>query len=151
MKVSDILRIKGHTLYSASPDQALIDAVRAMSDKDIGSLVVMQGDQLVGLLTFREVIQQLVRDPAGMGSTAVRTAMVTDPLVCHPETELDEVRRMMLEQHVRYLPVMDGAVLSGVISFYDVAKTVVDSQNFENKMLKAYIRDWPEGQAPSQA
>ena len=73
MKVSDILRIKGHTLYSASPDQALIDAVRAMSDKDIGSLVVMQGDQLVGLLTFREVIQQLVRDPAGMGSTAVRT------------------------------------------------------------------------------
>ena len=54
MKVSDILRIKGHTLYSASPDQALIDAVRAMSDKDIGSLVVMQGDQLVGLLTDRK-------------------------------------------------------------------------------------------------
>jgi CBS domain-containing protein len=77
--------------------------------------------------------------------------MVTDPLICTPETDLDEVRRMMLEQHARYMPVMDGTVLMGVISFYDVAKTVVDSQNFENKMLKAYIRDWPEGHAPNQS
>ena len=60
------------------------------------------------------------------------------------ETELDEVRRMMLERHARYMPVMSSRMLMGVISFYDVAKTVVDSQNFENQMLKAYIRDWPE-------
>jgi CBS domain-containing protein len=50
---------------------------------------------------------------------------------------------MMLERHARYLPVMNDAMLMGVISFYDVAKAVVDSQNFENKMLKAYINDWP--------
>ena len=57
---------------------------------------------------------------------------------------IDEVRRMMLERHARYMPVMDKRMLMGVISFYDVAKAVVDSQNFENKMLKAYIKDWPE-------
>jgi CBS domain-containing protein len=55
------------------------------------------------------------------------------------------VRRMMLDRHARYMPVMDKKMLMGVISFYDVAKAVVDSQNFENKMLKAYIRDWPGG------
>ena len=65
------------------------------------------------------------------------------PLTCTMETELDEVRRMMLERHARYMPVMDKRMLMGVISFYDVAKAVVDSQNFENQMLKAYIRDWP--------
>jgi CBS domain-containing protein len=65
-------------------------------------------------------------------------------LICTPETELDEVRRMMLERHARYMPVIDNRMLMGVISFYDVAKAVVDAQNFENKMLKAYIRDWPE-------
>ena len=65
------------------------------------------------------------------------------PLTCTSETELDEVRRMMLERHARYMPVMDKRMLMGVISFYDVAKAVVDSQNFENRMLKAYIRDWP--------
>ncbi len=70
-------------------------------------------------------------------------------MTCSPETDLDEVRRLMLECHARYLPVMDGAMLMGVISFYDVAKAVVDSQNFENKMLKAYIRDWPRDTEPS--
>ena len=59
-------------------------------------------------------------------------------------SELDAVRPMMIEHHCRYMPVMDNRMLMGVISFYDVAKAVVDSQNFENKMLKAYIRDWPE-------
>ncbi|MGE8574604.1 MAG: CBS domain-containing protein, partial [Burkholderia contaminans] len=58
-----------------------------------------------------------------------------------------EVRRMMLERHARYMPVLDKKVLMGVISFYDVAKTVVEAQSFENRMLKAYIRDWPESEA----
>jgi CBS domain-containing protein len=70
-------------------------------------------------------------------------------LTCTMETDLDEVRRMMLDRHARYMPVMDKKMLMGVISFYDVAKTVVDSQNFENKMLKAYIRDWPEEDQPA--
>jgi CBS domain-containing protein len=69
------------------------------------------------------------------------------PLSCTPDTELDEVRPMMIERHCRYMPVMDNRMLMGVISFYDVAKAVVDSQNFENKMLKAYIRDWPEAES----
>jgi len=64
-------------------------------------------------------------------------------MTCTSETELDEVRRMMLDRHARYMPVMDKRMLVGVISLYDVAKAVVDSQNFENQMLKAYIRDWP--------
>jgi CBS domain-containing protein len=63
--------------------------------------------------------------------------------VCTPETDINELRPLMLEKHTRYLPVLDGTVLMGVVSFYDVAKAVVDSQNFENTMLKAYIRDWP--------
>ncbi len=149
MKVSDILRIKGHTLYTAEPAQPLIDAVRVMSDKDIGSLVVMDHGKLVGMLTFREVIQVLVAANGSLGPALVGAAMEPDPLICGPETDLDEVRRMMLDRHARYMPVMEGAVLMGVISFYDVAKTVVDSQNFENKMLKAYIRDWPDGQNPA--
>ena len=66
------------------------------------------------------------------------------PLTCTAETELDEVRRMILDHHARYMPVMDKRQLIGVVSLYDVAQAVVESQNFENKLLKAYIRDWPE-------
>ena len=151
MKVSDILRVKGSTLYTANPDEPLAKAVELMADKDIGSLVVMHHGDLIGVLTFREVIQSLVKNGNAIGTTLVRTAMDDHPLTCTLETELDEVRRMMLERHARYLPVMDKKMLMGVISFYDVARAVVDSQNFENKMLKAYIRDWPAGEDDDKA
>ena len=143
MKVSDILRVKGNTLYTATPDEPLARAVAVMAEKDLGSLVIMEYGDLVGMLTFREVIQTLVKNGGSLGTTIVRTAMDDAPLTCTNETDIDEVRRMMLSSHSRYMPVMNQRMLMGVISFYDVAKAVVDSQNFENKMLKAYIRDWP--------
>jgi CBS domain-containing protein len=143
MKVSDILRVKGGTLYTISPDEQLARAVTTMAENDIGSLVVMDHGDLVGMLTFREVIQSVVRNGGSVGNTFVGTVMDDHPLTSTPETEIDEVRRMMLGRHARYMPVMSQRTLMGVISFYDVAKAVVDSQDFENRMLKAYIRDWP--------
>jgi len=143
MKVSDILRVKGSTLYTVQPEQALSEAVATMAQFDIGSLVVMDHGDVVGMLTFREVIQAVVRNGGVIGDTRVRSVMDDHPLSCTPETEIDEVRRMMLSRHARYMPVLTQRTLMGVISFYDVAKAVVDSQDFENRMLKAYIRDWP--------
>jgi CBS domain-containing protein len=147
MKVSDILRVKGGTLYTVSPDEPLARAVATMADNDIGSLVVMDHGELAGMLTFREVIQSIVGNGGSVGSTVVRSVMDDHPLTCTPETEIDEVRRMMLGRHARYMPVITQRTLMGVISFYDVAKAVVDSQDFENRMLKAYIRDWPVEEA----
>ncbi|HEX9719084.1 MAG TPA: CBS domain-containing protein [Ramlibacter sp.] len=141
MKVSDILRVKGGTLYTVTPDEPLAQAMKLMADKDIGSVVVMERGELVGMLTFREVILCIVRNGGLVGDSVVRSAMEDHPLTCAPDTELDEVRRLMLESHARYMPVMERRVLMGVISFYDVARAVVDSQNFENRMLKAYITD----------
>jgi CBS domain-containing protein len=153
MKVSDILRVKGNTLFTANPDQPLAIAVQTMADHDIGSLVVMDHGDLTGMLTFREVIAAIMKNNGQIGATLVRTVMDDAPLTCTPETEIDEVRRMMLGRHARYMPVLNGRTLMGVISFYDVAKTVVEAQDFENRMLKAYIRDWPveEGASGEQA
>ncbi len=150
MKVSDILRVKGGTLFTVSPEEALAVGLKTMADNDIGSLVVMDHGELAGMLTFREVILSVVRNGGSVGNTSVRSVMDDHPLTCTPETEIDEVRRMMLERHARYMPVMDQRTLMGVISFYDVAKAVVESQDFENRMLKAYIRDWPVDEAPAQ-
>ena len=147
MKVTDILRVKGNTLFTVHPDQPLAEAVQTMAEMDIGSLVVMEHGDLVGMLTFREVIVAIVAHAGSLGNRHVRSVMDDAPLTCTPETEIDEVRRMMLLRHARYMPVLDQRTLMGVISFYDVAKTVVDAQDFENRMLKAYIRDWPENEA----
>jgi CBS domain-containing protein len=156
MKVSDILRVKGGTLFTVAPEQRLDEAVNVMSAHDIGSLVVMDHGELAGMLTFREVIQAVVKNGGALGDSHVRSVMDDHPLTCTPDTEIDEVRRMMLGRHARYMPVMTQRTLMGVISFYDVAKAVVDSQDFENRMLKAYIRDWPvedrdEQPAPNRA
>ena len=144
MKVSDILQIKGNTLFTVTPDTPLQQAIQTMAEHDIGSLVVMEYGDLVGMLTFREIILTLSENGGSVGTSTIRKVMDDHPLTCTPETDVNEVRRMMLERHTRYLPVLDNRTLMGVISFYDVAKAVVEEQSFENKMLKAYIRDWPE-------
>ena len=96
MKVSDILRVKGNTLYTTTPAEPLAEAVNTMAERDIGSLVVMEHGDLVGMLTFREVIACIVKNGGSVGNLSVRTAMDDAPLTCTPETEIDEVRRMML-------------------------------------------------------
>ena len=144
MLVSEILRIKGSTtLFTTTPQGSVRESVKTMAQNDIGSLVVMDHGELTGMLTFREVIRATVRQGGTLGSVTIRSVMDDAPLTCTPETEIDEVRRMMLGRHARYMPVLNGQTLMGVISFYDVARTVVEAQDFENRMLKAYIRDWP--------
>jgi len=144
MRVSDILKVKGSALFTVTPETLLQEAINSMAEHDIGSLVVMEYGDLVGMLTFREIILTLRANGGAVGATTIRKVMDDHPLTCTPETEVNEVRRMMLERHARYLPVLDKRTLMGVISFYDVARAVVEEQGFENRMLKAYIRDWPE-------
>ena len=143
MKVSEILKVKGNILYTVPPETGLLDAINLMTDKDIGSLVVMNNGTLVGLLTFREVMRAVHANQGSVGQGTVGEHMARDVLTMSPDTDVNEIRRLMLERHARYVPVMDGKVLLGVMSFYDVAKSVLEAQNFENTLLKAYIRDWP--------
>lgn len=143
MKASEILKVKGNILYTVTPDTPIAEAVDTMAEKDIGSLVVMEYGELVGMLTFREVIKTVHTNNGVLGGDTVRKHMDDAPITVTPDTDLNEVRRIMLERHARYVPVMDAKMLLGVMSFYDVAKAVLEAQGFENKMLKAYIRDWP--------
>jgi len=143
MKVSEILKVKGNILFTVTPDTLMRDAVDVMAQKDIGSLVVMEGGRLIGMLSFREVMATLRANGGEIGGDTVRRHMDTQPLTISCQTEVDEVRRLMLNHHARYVPVLDQHNLVGVISFYDVAKAILEAQSFENQMLKSYIQDQP--------
>lgn len=145
LKVREILRVKGNALYTATPDTPVSEAINTMNKQDIGSVVIMENGMLVGMLTFREIIRLVTQGE--VGDTTIRAIMDDAPVSVSPNTEADELRRLMLEKHARYIPVMDGPTLLGVISFYDVAQAIVAAQEFENNMLKAYIRDWPTDSA----
>ena len=141
MKVSEILQVKGNILYMVSPNRELADATAMMEELEIGALIVTEFGELTGVLTFREVFQALHANGGSLaGAGTVRKHMNDHPVTVMPDTGVDEVRRIMLEKHTRYVPVMNGGTLLGMISFYDVARAVLEAQSFENRMLKAYIR-----------
>ena len=144
MQVREILEIKGAVLYTIAPDRVLADAVEIMTGQDVGSLVCFWRGQMAGMLTFREVLKAVQAYGAHWQQVAISEVMVKEPFVASPDMEMDQLRRVMIDNHQRYLPVMDEATLLGVVSFHDVAKAVLEEQSFENKMLKAYIRDWPD-------
>jgi len=149
MLVSEILAIKGKVLYTIAPHKSIAEAVTVMTEQDVGSLVVFSQGRMTGLLTFREVLNAVHKAGAAWEAVRVEEAMVKDPEVATGDMEMDELRRVMVAHHQRYLPVMDEGTLLGVVSFHDVAKGVLEEQSFENRMLKNYIRNWPaeEGEA----
>lgn len=143
MKVQDILKVKGNTLYTTSPNTALAEAVQTMAHFDIGSLVVIEYGEVVGILTFREILEFFAQQVC-LPDVQVRSVMNDHPITCTPATDAKEVERIMLEKHARYIPVVDNKILMGVISFYDMSKAILENKHFENNLLKAYIRDWPQ-------
>ena len=144
MLVSEILRIKGSTtLYTTSPDAPVLEAVKVMAQLDIGSLVVMDHGRMAGMVTFAEVLRALADRAGTLGDLAISAITERNPLTAAPTIDVMELRRTMLERHARYVPVLDGNMLLGVVSFHDVAKAVYEDQSFENQMLKSYIQDSP--------
>ena len=143
MQVKEILRVKGSRLLSIEPAGRAADAVATMAKENLGSLVVLEQGRMVGMLTFHELLQAIASRNGSLGDVKVSDIMVRDPVTVEPDMEVNELRRTMLESGARYLPVMHDSKLVGVISFRDVAKAVLEEQDFENKMLKGYIKNWP--------
>ena len=143
MQVKEILRVKGNRLVSAEPAGRAVEAVSTMAKENLGSLVVMEQGRMVGMLTFHELLRALASRGGALGELRIGDIMVRDPVTAAPDMEVNDLRRTMLESGARYLPVIQDGRLLGVISFRDVAKAVLEEQDFENKMLKGYIKNWP--------
>lgn len=143
MQVKEILRVKGNRLLTIEPAGRAADAVATMASQNLGSLVVVEGGRMTGMLSFHELLQALAKGGGSLGDLRVADIMVRDPVTAGPEMEVNDLRRTMLETGARYLPVVQDGKLIGVISFRDVAKAVLEEQDFENKMLKGYIKNWP--------
>ncbi|MEO8717939.1 MAG: CBS domain-containing protein [Burkholderiales bacterium] len=143
MQVKEILRVKGNRLLTIELSGRAVDAVKTMSEQNLGSLIVLDQTRMVGVLTFREILQALAQRNGTLGELRVADVMVRDPVTATPDMEVNDLRRTMLDSGARYLPVVQDGKLLGVISFRDVAKAVLEEQDFENKMLKGYIKNWP--------
>lgn len=144
MQVADILKLKGNQIFSVAPDASLTTVVGLMVTHDIGSLVVMEAGEMVGIVTFREVLLALHARGGSLTGAPVGEVMVRDPVCCKPEDTVDEMRGIMTDQHIRYLPIRQDGRLLGVLSFHDVARAALKAASLENRALKQYIKNWPE-------
>jgi len=143
MQVREILRVKGNRLLSIDPAGRATDAVATMAKENLGSLVVLEQDRMVGMLTFHELLRAIAARGGTLNDVKVADIMVKNPVTATPDMEVNDLRRTMIASGARYLPVLQDGRLIGVISFRDVAKAVLEEQDFENKMLKGYIKNWP--------
>ena len=143
MQVKEILRVKGNRLLSIEPGGRAVDAVATMAKENLGSLVVLDQGRMVGMLTFHELLRAIASRNGSLGDVKVSDIMVRNPVTATPDMAVNDLRRTMIDSGARYLPVLQDGKLIGVISFRDVAKAVLEEQDFENKMLKGYIKNWP--------
>jgi CBS domain-containing protein len=144
MIIRDILASKpSHEIFSISPESTVADAVKQMAERNIGSLVVMRGGKMVGLITERDVVRATLK-VCDLCDVSVAEVMVAEPVVGGPDDSVDYVRGVMTETRISHLPVVSEGELIGIISFHDVARAALNEAAFENRLLKRYIKHWPE-------
>ncbi|MBT8584790.1 CBS domain-containing protein [Polynucleobacter paneuropaeus] len=152
MKVIDLLREKGGAVSTVPKSMKLSECVIMMSDKNLGSLIVIDNGLVSGLLTFREVInilaqrqKELRRGPTPpVAELTVGAVMISNPVTASLTDEIADIHDLMVSNHQRYVPVMQNEKLVGIISFYDIAKVIIESSIKENELLKSYINDFPD-------
>lgn len=146
MKVKNILegkRRRGEVIRVRT-DDAAPKAVAIMVENDTGSVAVYDGEVFAGMMTFREVLMAIdKKGAAALADTPCGDLVEKDGHCATQEDSVDQVRNIMTTHHVRYLPIVKDGQLTDIISFYDVARSVAKAVDFENRMLKEYIADWP--------
>lgn len=141
MKLRDILRVKGHHVYTVRPDQTVQDAVQILMQHRVGALLVEDAERrAVGIITERDVLRECVDRAAELGHVPVREAMTRDLIIGVPDDEIGYTMGIMTQNRIRHLPVMDGDHVAGMISIGDVVKATLDETEYENRYLKEYIQ-----------
>ena len=151
MKVGHVLKQKGTSCFSASENQLLTEAAEIMSEKRVGSLVVMEGDAIKSIVTERDLMLAVANYRGEISSIKVSDVMAKLLITCDAEDTLDKVMDLMINnetgKRIRHLPVLEDGKLLGVISISDVVEALLTKTEFENKLLKGYIKNWPDAEA----
>jgi CBS domain-containing protein len=138
--VRQLLDQKGRNTWSIRPDATVFDAIAKMAEKDIGSLVVIDGDELVGIVTERDYARNVVLKGKTSPATPVRDIMETQVVIARPEQSVDQCMALMTEKRVRHLPVFEENKLIGIVSIGDLVKSTIGDQKFLIDQLEHYIR-----------
>jgi CBS domain-containing protein len=138
-KVRDILEVKGRDVWSIGPDASVFDALKLMAEKDVGALVVLDGGNLIGVISERDYARKIALLGRASPTTQVKEIMTTDVVCVDPEQNVDQCMALVTEKRVRHLPVLENGKLIGLISIGDLVKSIITEQQFIIEQLERYI------------
>ena len=138
-KVKDILKVKGHHVFSVSPSTTVYEAIEQMCERNIGGVVVVDQDQLVGIFTERDYARKLILKGKASKGTPISEIMTRNPITVTADTLISDCMNMMSDKRIRHLPIMDGARVTGMISIGDVVKHIIEDQKATIEHLEHYI------------
>jgi CBS domain-containing protein len=139
MNVRQLLDRKGRELFSITPGAAVLDAIRMMAERHVGALLVLQGDELRGIVSERDYARKVILLGRSSAETPVRDIMSTPVLTVEPEATVEKCMQLMTEHRVRHLPVVEGRRVVGMVSIGDLVKAVIAEQQLQIEQLESYI------------
>lgn len=137
--VQDLVGQKGRSVWSVSPDTMVFDALKVMAEKEIGAVLVLDRDRVVGVLSERDYARQVILKGKASKETPVREIMTSRVVYVRPEQTVEECMALMTDKHIRHLPVMEGEKLIGLLSIGDIVKAVISEKQFLIEQLENYI------------
>ncbi len=138
-QVKHLLEIKGRTVHAVAPDDPVLDAIRLMAERRVGALLVMRGEQLVGIVSERDYARKVILRGRSSADTTVSEIMSASPVTVRPDTEVLQCMQLCTHSRIRHLPVLEGDAVVGVISIGDLVKAVIDAQAEQIEQLQRYI------------
>jgi CBS domain-containing protein len=137
--VRSVLQAKENNIWSIAPDAFVFDALKIMADKNIGALLVMQKEKVVGIFSERDYARKIALKGESSHTTAVKDVMTSGVLSVTPEQSIDECMTLMTNKHIRHLPVQENGHLIGLVSIGDVVKAIISEHEYTIKQLENYI------------
>jgi CBS domain-containing protein len=141
--IGEILGHKGNQVWSISPNATVFDAIQMMSDKNIGALLVIDGEQLVGIITERDYTRKVALKGKVSKQTAVKEILTGQIIKVTPENTVEECMRLMTDHRVRHLPVVEGHNIIGIVSIGDLVNWIISAQTSTIQQLQTYISGYP--------
>jgi CBS domain-containing protein len=137
--VKELLDAKGHQVWSIAPDASVFEAIQLMAEKEVGALLVMETDKLVGIISERDYARKVILKGRSSQETPIQEIMTTRVMYAHPDQQIEECMALMTEKRIRHLPVLEGERVLGMISIGDLVKTIIAEQQFMIEQLEHYI------------
>ncbi|ROO84201.1 CBS domain protein [Actinocorallia herbida] len=140
MRISDILRRKGHQVATVTPDTTVRDLLAVLAERNIGAVVVVAGGEIAGIASERDVVRRLHERGTGLLADPVDSIMTREVRTCAPSDHIEWLRPVMTEHRIRHVPVVDEGRLVGIVSIGDVVKSAIDQLETEREALVAYVQ-----------